>query len=282
MEKHTKGIVLTLVSAILLLSASAGAFGQSTGTPAYTLKNLNEQTVMALVWMQNAAEYRELCYQAFNVASMAVDQALASQKSGDKPLAIVADLDETLIDNTAYDAGLVGRDAAYSSKTWTQWEQASLAKAVPGATGFLNSVAQRGVQVFYVSNRDVAGLPGTINNLKTLGYPFADADHVLVQTTSTGNKQPRFDSIAQNYNIVSFLGDNANDLPIGTYGKSQAERNTIIDQHQTEFGTRFIALPNPVYGDWEGALAKGYWGLSPKGKDEARKATLETWVPPQN
>ena len=284
MVKHTKGIVITTSLAVLFFATSLTAFADNTTTATtapYTLKNLNEQTVMGLVWMQNAAEYRELCYQAYNVAGMMVDRAVTSQKAGDKPLAIVADLDETLIDNSAYDAGLVGRDAAYSSKTWTEWEKAALAKAMPGAADFLKSVAAKGVQVFYVTNRDQAGFEGTIANLEKLGYPFADADHLLVQTAS-GDKQARFDAIAKRFNVVVYMGDNANDLPIGTYGKSQQERNALVDQHRAEFGSKFIALPNPVYGDWEGALAKGYWGLSPRGKDEARKATLSTWVPPQN
>lgn len=283
MERHTKGIVISTSFAILLFISASSAFAQSTTTTApYTLKNLNEQTVMALAWMQNSAEYRELCYQAYNMAGMMVDKAIASQTPGAKPLAIVADLDETLIDNSAYDAGLVGRNAAYSGKTWTEWEKAALALAMPGAADFLNSVANKGVQVFYVTNRNLAGLDGTIENLKKLGYPYADTDHVLVQTTSSGNKQPRFDAITKRFDVVSYLGDNANDLPIGTYGLGQQERNAIVDQHKAEFGTKFIALPNPVYGDWEPALAKGYWGLSSHGKDQARKSSLRTWVPPQN
>lgn len=281
MEKRTKGFVISTSFVFLMLFSSYTVFADNPPSTAYTLKNLNEQTVMSLVWMQNAAEYRELCYQAYNLATMMVDQALAAKTAGEKPLAIVADLDETLIDNSAYDAGLVGRDAAYSSKTWQIWEQAALAKAMPGAADFLNGIAAKGVAVFYVTNRDQAGLAGTIENLKKLGYPDADATHVLV-STGNSNKQPRFDSVTANYTVVSYLGDNANDLPIGTYGKNQAERNAIVDQHKSEFGTKFIALPNPVYGDWEGALAKGYWGLTPLGKDKARKATLDTWVPPQN
>jgi 5'-nucleotidase (lipoprotein e(P4) family) len=152
---------------------------------------------------------------------------------------------------------------------------------MPGATDFLNAVAAKGVQVFYVTNRDEAGLNGTITNLRKLGYPYVDTTHVLVKTTSS-NKQIRFDAITKDFNVVCYLGDNANDLPIGTYHKDQAERNALVDQHKAEFGTKLIALPNPVYGDWEGVLAKGYWGLSAKGKDEARKATLDRWVPPQN
>lgn len=111
----------------------------------------------------------QLCYQAYNVAGMMVDRAAPAQKSGGKPFAIVADLDETLIHNSTYDAGLVGRNAAYSSKTWTEWEQAALAKAMPGAADFLVSVANLGVQIFYVTNRNRAGLDGTIENLKKLG-----------------------------------------------------------------------------------------------------------------
>jgi len=281
MERHTKGIVISISFAVLFIVSTFSVFSDNTTTAPYTVKNLNEQSVMALAWVQNSAEYRELCYQAYNVANMMVNKAVAVKAPGAKPLAIVADLDETLIDNSAYDAGLIGRNAAYSSKTWTEWEQAALAKAMPGAADFLNSVANQGVQVFYVTNRDQAGLDGTIRNLKKLGYPYADTDHVLVKTTAS-NKQARFDAVTKRFNVVCYLGDNANDLPIGTYGKSQQERNSIVDQNKALFGSKFIALPNPVYGDWEGALAKGYWGLSAKGKDEARKATLDTWVPPQN
>ncbi len=279
MRARTSGIAAAAAAALVLLLSSPLAFAQSSGQ--YTLKDLNEQTVMALDWFQTSAEYRELCYQAYNIADMMVNKAVAEKSAGSKPLAIVADLDETLINNSAYDAGLIGRNAAYSSKTWLEWEKAALAKALPGAADFLHSVANKGVAVFYVTNRDEAGLSGTLENLRKLGYPDADSTHVLVKT-NTSNKQPRFDSITQNYHVVVYMGDNANDLPIGTYGKNMQDRNAVVDQNSSKFGTQFIALPNPIYGDWEGALAKGYWGLSPKGKDEARKSDLNTWVPPQN
>ena len=86
-------------------------------TPVKTAKDLNEQTVMALAWMQSSAEYRELVYQAYNLAGMIVDHAVATAKPGHKPLAIIADLDETLIDNIAYNAGLVGHEEQFSPKT---------------------------------------------------------------------------------------------------------------------------------------------------------------------
>lgn len=254
------------------------SFAEDTAAAPYTVKDLNEQMVMALAWVQSSAEFRELCYQAFNFAGMDVDKALSMKTASDKPLAIIADLDETLIDNSAYDAGLIGRDAAYSGKTWTQWELAAQARALPGAAEFLQATAKKGVAIYYVTNRDQAGLPGTLKNLAALGFPFADADHVLVNA-GTSNKQPRFDHVSQDYKVVLYMGDNESDLPIGAYGKSLADRNALVDRNKDRFGTDFIVLPNPVYGDWEPALAPGYWGLSPQAKSQARKAIMYTWMP---
>ncbi len=276
--KNTHGLVGWAFLGLLLAWAPSAAFGQDR---VYTNQDLNEQMVMALTWVQSSAEYRELCYQAFNLGSMIVDKAMASSQPGAKPLAVVADLDETLIDNSAFDAGLVGRDSAYSAKAWTEWELAAQARAIPGAVEFLKATAQKGVEIFYVTNRDQAGLDGTLKNLSDLGFPFADARHVLVNA-GTSNKQPRFDLVSQNFQIVLYAGDNTNDLPLGTYGKAMKERNAAVDQNKAKFGTEFIVLPNPVYGDWEPAVVeKGYWGLSAQGKSEARKGVFYTWVPPQ-
>ena len=60
------------------------------------------------------------------------------------------------------------------------------------------------------------------------------------------------------------MGDNAGDFPIGTKGKTLAERNGIIDAHKEDFGTTFVVFPNPAYGSWVSALAKGYQNLSPE------------------
>jgi len=267
-------IGLLLLSAFLAFGSAAG-FAQDKA--AVTVKDLNEQTVMALSWMEASAEYRELCYQAYNLADMIVDKAIAAAQPSDKPLAIICDLDETLINNSAYDAGMIGTGNSYAGKTWTQWENAALARAMPGAADFLNDVQGKHVEIFYVTNRDQAGLAGTIKNLQALGFPLADARHVLISTGS-GDKQPRFDQVARDYNVVVYMGDNTNDLPIGTYHKSMAERNALVDQNKAMFGTRFVALPNPSYGDWEGALAPGYYGLSAEKKDQARKSVLQYWT----
>ena len=90
------------------------AVGLMTGC-AYTTKDLNEQSVLGINWVQTSAEYRALCYQSFNLSKMNLDAFLATY-SGSKPVAIIVDADETVIDNSAYQAWLVGQDFGYSSQ----------------------------------------------------------------------------------------------------------------------------------------------------------------------
>jgi len=87
------------------------AVGLLTGC-AYTTKDLNEQSVLAINWVQTSAEYRAISYQAYNLARMNLDNFLASY-SGSKPVAISVDIDEVVFDNSAYQAWLIGQDFGY-------------------------------------------------------------------------------------------------------------------------------------------------------------------------
>ena len=55
---------------------------------------------MGLLWMRTSAEYRALAYQGYNVAMNLVKMAVADPSHQRKPLAIVLDADETVVDNT--------------------------------------------------------------------------------------------------------------------------------------------------------------------------------------
>jgi len=275
-----KAVLALVLASVLSFAPKSVIFAEDGAAPAYTQKDINEQLVMALLWMQTSAEYRELCYQAFNMAAMVVDKAVASAKAGDKPLAVVSDLDEALLDNSAFDAGLVGRDAAYSGKAWTEWEKAAQALAIPGAVDFVKYAASKKVEVFYVTNRDQAGFEGTLKNLATLGFPFADEKHLFVSSGSS-NKQPRFDQVGKDYSIIAYIGDNANDTPMGSYHKSMKDRNALVDQNKDKFGAAYIVIPNPSYGDWESAIVDGYFKLPPADMSAARKSMLKGWVPSQ-
>lgn len=245
--------------------------------PAYTTKDLNEQLVMAMLWVQTSAEYRALCYQTFTLAKMLVDQKLAENVSG-KPLAIVADVDEALIDNSAYNAGMIGTDQAYSSKTWDVWMQAAEAKAMPGSVEFLNYAYENGIETFYITNRkEATGYEGTVKNLQDLGYPCIDEKHMMLKT-DTSNKQIRRDKVLEDYEVIFYLGDNCNDFSEDFYNKSLEERNAAAETNKDKFGIEFIVLPNPIYGDWDGAIFEFNWGTTAEERDVYRKDHLERWV----
>jgi 5'-nucleotidase (lipoprotein e(P4) family) len=263
---------------VLLLAggcASMKQYGSEKATAGYTTRDLNEQLVMATLWMQSAAEFRALSYQAFNVAAMNLDSFLAAY-TGSKPVAIIVDADETVIDNTAYQAWLIGQEFGYSSETWTPWMEAAEATAMPGATEFLNYAAAKGVEVFYVTNRKMVGYDGTRKNLSELGFPNVDEKHLLLRTDSS-DKQARRDTVTNDYEVALFLGDNLNDFTSDFRKKSVEERFIETDKIKDQWGTRFVVLPNPTYGEWESAVIKGNWGATAAEKDQMRKSYLKKW-----
>ena len=230
---------------------------------------------MALLWMRSAAEYRALCYQGYNAAMMEVDKALSDPARKGKPLAIVLDCDETVTDNTmALAKAAADGNGQYKSIWWRDVVHEGKSGAMPGAVDFLQQVDKKGLAIFYVSNRYApVNYEATEANLKALHFPQADKKHILLMEKS-GNKQLRFDAIAADYDVVVYMGDNAGDLPIGTSGKSQTERNQIVDVHKKDFGTKYIVFPNPVYGAWVSAIAKNYLTMTPEERDEVNREFL--------
>ena len=231
---------------------------------------------MGLLWMRTSAEYRALAYQGYNVAMNAVKMAVTDPSHQRKPLAIVLDADETVVDNTKLmGESIVNGNGRFDAPWWRQAVHQGKSQAMPGAVEFLNEVHKQGVEIFYVSNRYApVNLDVTIQNFKELGFPSVDKDHVLLFEKDS-DKQPRFDMIAKKYYVVVYMGDNAGDFPIGTKGKTLAERNAIIDNHKEDFGTTFVVFPNPAYGSWVGSLAKGYQNLSPEEQKQVNNQYLQ-------
>jgi len=276
MTENNTRTLKSLIPLLLLITLLTGCAGRGMQKEdAYSTRDLNEQLVMATLWMQASAEFRALSYQAFNLAAMNLDAFLGSYTGG-KPVAVIVDADETVIDNSAYQAFLIGQDFGYSSKTWTPWMEAGQAEAMPGAKAFLDLAAARGVDVFYVTNRQMVGYDGTKKNLEALGFPNVDEKHLLLRTDSS-DKQARRDIVAEGYEVALLLGDNLNDFTSAFSKKSVAERFAETDKVRDQWGTRFIVLPNPTYGEWEGSVYSGNWGASPAEKDQMRKSYLRKW-----
>ena len=70
------------------------------------------------------------------------------------------------------------------------------------------------------------------------------------------------------------LGDNLNDFAEVFEKKNCADRKAETDQQKTEWGKKFIVLPNATYGEWENALYDYERNLTPAQKDAKRKQKL--------
>lgn len=208
----------------------------------------------AVLWQQYSGEYRALAFQAYNFARLSLKEALWNQSNG-KPNCVIVDADETILDNSAFQGHEIRKGVSYVPADWTKWTGLAAADTVPGALAFLKFAASKNVEIFYVTNRENADREGTIKNLKRFGFPYVDEAHLLLKTT-TSDKEARRQEILKKYNVLLLCGDNLSDFSNVFYreGKDTKEQ---VNQLQQLFGTKFIVLPNPMYGDWEKLLYTG-------------------------
>ena len=105
----------------------------------------------SVAWKQTAAEHRALYHQGFNIARLRVEMALAA-KQGTKPLAIVSDVDETLLLANDYWGYLVakGKDF-FEDASWDVWVAQNRFVTSPGSEEFLRFCEENNVEIFYVN-----------------------------------------------------------------------------------------------------------------------------------
>lgn len=203
------------------------------------------------VWQQKASEYKALCFQAYNVARIQLDEILKTPH--DHPLAVVTDIDETILDNSPYQVHSALRNEEYSDSSWMVWTQRVDCDTVPGGLSFFRYAKSRGVDVFYITNRLEEEREQTLKELQRWGFPDASNDHLILKTAGSG-KEPRRAIVAKTHQIVMLFGDNLSDFSAAFDKQPLDKRNDATRHNAAQFGTRFIVLPNVMYGDWEGAL----------------------------
>jgi len=240
---------------------------------------INEYQSGAVLWTQSSGEYRALSYQAYTLARLRLDEYLRRRKSERtrrRPPAVVVDVDETILNNSRFQAELILHNQPYDPASWQAWCERAEADAVIGAVPFLNYAARRGVRVFYITNRRSAEKPGTIRNLQKLNFPGVSEETVMVREKDmSSSKESRRQSVRSHYDIALLMGDNLNDFNDDFAGKSIADRSAQVDREQAEFGAHFIVLPNPMYGDWEDAINHYQRGLTPTQQLANRRAALK-------
>lgn len=264
-----KSLSLAFVSIV-----SLHAFAQdSTSKPLYVEESLK---VLPVLYMQTAAEYRALCYQAYNTAKYQMEEMLEhnKRKARREHWAIVTDLDETILDNSYEEARLIKANRDWNTKDWNYWVGQANATEVPGAGDFLRWAHNKGITIFYISNRDTSQVMSTMLNLQKLNLPDADTAHMLF-LTNTSSKEARRQIVMTQHNIKMLMGDNLNDFMAVFEKKDIAARKAETDNQRDNWGVRFIVLPNAYYGEWENALYQYKRGLKPTERDAMRKELLK-------
>lgn len=214
----------------------------------------NDGLLLATLYMQQSAEYQAICKQTYTIGKLKLDEHLKNY-SGTKKLAVVVDIDETVLDNSPFSARSILENTDYP-KYWDEWCNKAEAKAIPGAVEFLNYAAEQGVETFYISNRKVHLTEATLKNLQNQDFPFADSAHLMLRT-NTGNKELRRNKVRETHEILLLFGDNLGDFNPAFDDKGTMERRALVQQLKNKFGEEYMVLPNPTYGAWMSALQVG-------------------------
>lgn len=236
----------------------------------------------ALTWVQNSAEYKLLARQTYGLALTQLSVGVQDRKWSadevqvadggfeDKTPAVILDCDETVLDNSFYNARNVVTGKQYDRDAWNDWCVEGRAEAVPGALEFIKAAEGLGVKIFYITNRQDVVKDVTIKNLNKLGFK-CDEHNVFTKNEAEGrghDKVSRRAMVAKDHRIVLLIGDNMGDLCSGMSVPNTKRRNEVALEKSEMLGSRWIMIPNPVYGSWQRSLPEGDKALKTKSTPE--------------
>lgn len=201
-------------------------------------------------WVRNSAEYKAATLQAYTLAGTVLDKDLAGRKSDAGAWAVILDADETVVDNSLYEKEKAEQGYAFGGESWHNFVARKESKTVPGARAFLKKVKAAGGIVAIVTNRDLRDCPDTEANFRKEDLPY----DVILCKGDDGEKEPRFEQVRRGTakpglpgaEILMWVGDNINDFPDQTQALRSQPESAFAP-----FGSRFIVMPNPMYGSWE-------------------------------
>ncbi len=250
----------------------------------------------AVLWVQSSAEYDAATLSAYHAAAARLDAALADTSwdalaPGERanpdaiavlPPAVILDVDETVLDNSPYQARLVRDGGAYDEATWAAWVEERRARPVPGVLDFARAATARGVTLVYLSNRAEHLQDATLDNLRAVGLPVAGESVFLgLGTVVEGCEQDgsekdcRRQLAGRQYRVLMQFGDQLGDF-VAVAANTPAARQALVDRHAGWFGERWWMLPNPTYGGWEPAVFDNDWRLPLEARRAAKRAALDT------
>ncbi len=192
-------------------------------------------------WVTNSSEYQILCEQTYENAWNHLSKIL---ETADSQSAIIMDLDETVLDNSKYQMGLVKKNESYNPESWSLWVNLKEADLVPGAKKFIDKVRSTNVRIIFLSNRMAKNELPTIENMRALNI-YEEDDIFMLRIDKPDKKHIRRAEILNGtgrmeevgpLTVLAYFGDARHDFP-----DPDAYYN---------FGENMFMFPNPMYGKW--------------------------------
>ncbi len=229
-----------------------------------------DERLHSTLWVQTSAEYGVSTRQVYRMAANWLDAGLADPEwdalsSGGgtpgKPPAIIVDVDDTVLDNSGHTARMIRAREGFTVDSWRAWVREASAPAVPGAVEYLRTAADRGITVFYITNRHHELEGDTRRNLVLVGCPLAaDIDVVLTRQEEPSwgrEKSSRRELVAESYRVLQIVGDDLADFVPLPAGVDDEQRQRLAAENDSRWGQYWFMVPNPMYGSWEQALMPG-------------------------
>ena len=264
------------VPLLLLLGLTMGGCavkGKTELTPTPTHDNLD-----AVLWQQTSTESAAVTSSLYAAATVAAEKIAAAAPDRVDSMAIVLDVDETVLDNSPYQAQLVFDDATYAPDSWDDWIARRDAAAIPGVVDFLRRSRALGFHVAFITNRRCKTRPNrtdacpqiedTLANLRRVGIdtesttiylrgdrPSAECQPFLSEAeqddgTWSSDKTSRRRCVGLEHEIVMLFGDQLGDfIEVAEQAAGRPGRDLAAD-HAERWGTTWFMLPNPTYGGW--------------------------------
>lgn len=249
-----------------------------------------DDNLNAVAWTQTALEHDLIYQETFRSAQSQLLAALKDKNwdalpSDDriapyknlKP-AVILDIDETVLDNSPYQARLIRSGGEYNEADWAAWCKEERARALLGAAAFTQFAAKHGVAVIYISNRAQDLDSATIDNLRKVGLPVSGPDAFLgLGTLLPGcdqvgtEKNCRRQLVSKHYRVLMQFGDQLGDF-VTVLSNTGTGRAQAMAPYTGWIGTRWFVLPNPTYGSWEPALFNNEWGTP---RDQRRQQKIQ-------
>ncbi|MEZ2418638.1 5'-nucleotidase, lipoprotein e(P4) family [Luteibacter sp. RCC_6_2] len=255
-----------------------------------------DDNLNAVAWSQNASEHDFIYLQTFRDAREKLlkakndpnwdalpkdDRAAHPSLKGRKP-AVVLDIDETVLDNSPYQARLIRSGGEFNEAEWAAWCNEAIARPLPGALEFTKFAADHGIAVIYISNRAKDLDDATLANLRSAGFPVAGKQSFLGLGTFVegceqvgSEKGCRRQLVARDYRVLMQFGDQIGDFA-NVPGNTADGRAKAMAPYTAWIGERWFVLPNPTYGAWESALFDNDYGLPRNERRQKKMDSLRT------